>query len=165
MNTGTIYTSNDYGGSWLERTVAGSTTRAWSSIASSGSGQYLAACVNNGTIYTSNDYGGSWVERIVLLAGNKAWSSIASSSNGKYLMAGVDNEYIYTSNDYGFTWTKQLSSGVGYWGAIASSISSDYLVACDNSLVTKTIWTNRKSMDIGIILGSMIEELQYTISQ
>jgi hypothetical protein len=80
---------------------------AWSSIAMSSSGQYIAACINNtGTgasgIYLSSNYGatGSWRQINSTAA---AWSSIAMSSTGQYIAACINNTttggiYLYKQN-------------------------------------------------------------------
>ena len=58
---GSVYTSNDYGVTWLERTGAGS--GRWSGVAMSGDGSKIAANADNGYLYTSNDSGATWTVR------------------------------------------------------------------------------------------------------
>ena len=81
---GNIYTN--YGdGTWNPQ----ASVENWSSITSSASGQYLAACVGGGnSIYTSNDYGNTWLPSQIGTV-NQNWYSIASSASGQVLVASV----------------------------------------------------------------------------
>jgi hypothetical protein len=115
----------DAGYTWTEQAGAGSLD--WGSIASSSSGQRLAAVVSGGNIYTSSDYGVSWTEQAG--AGSLDWGSIASSSSGQYLAAAVIEGDIYTSNNYGVTWADQSSAGSQQWESITSSSNGQYLAA------------------------------------
>jgi len=92
------------GYTWIKTSAP---TEMWSSICTSSSGDFLAACFGqNGHIYTSSDNGNTWTQR----AQPKYWSSICCSSSGQYLAACVGNNatfgYIYTSSDYGSNWTQ-----------------------------------------------------------
>ena len=57
VDGGSVYTSNDYGATWVKQTGAG--TRRWSAIDMSDDGSKLVASFNDGGgyIYTSVDYG------------------------------------------------------------------------------------------------------------
>jgi hypothetical protein len=114
-------------------------TRTWSAIASSSSGQYLAAAVNLymvtsaeiGSIYTSSDYGATWTLQRNSPA-DMTWTSIASDSTGRYLAAAASQGgTIYTSSDFGVNWTMRssglpvISAQSGIPGANWSSIASD----------------------------------------
>ena len=81
--SGSIWTSDDSGFSWTERTPDNS-PKVWQSIASSSDGSKLAAVVNEGSIWTSVDYGVTWTKREVELDSgiSNKWYSIASSSDG-----------------------------------------------------------------------------------
>ena len=116
-NGGYIYTSSDFGVTWVSRTSAGS--RNWYSIDSSWDGTKLAAVADGGYIYTSTDSGATWTAR--MSAGSRSWRSIASSDDGTKLAAVADGGYIYTSTDSGATWTEQTSAGSRSWRSIASS--------------------------------------------
>ena len=87
---GYLYTSSDYGVTWITRTSSGA--RAWYvnyyyfvfivvftlfycfarlGITSDSTGSYLAAVENGGYLYTSSDYGATWITRTS--AGAHSW--------------------------------------------------------------------------------------------
>jgi photosystem II stability/assembly factor-like uncharacterized protein len=126
--SGSIYTSTNYGNTWVQRTNGAPADAYWRSIASSSSGQYLAAVSGEaGNVYTSSDYGATWVQRTNGLPLNVSWYSIASSANGQNLVASVYGGFIYTSTNYGASWTQRASNMV--WRPVTSSSSGQYLVA------------------------------------
>jgi len=125
VSGGYIYTSNDYGNTWLQKTS--DTARAWSGITSSASGQYLAAVVSGDYVYTSSDYGNTWSQKTSDLARN--WKSIASSASGQYLAAVVNGGYIYTSSDYGNTWTVRKNDTTRNWQSVSVSSLGDKMIA------------------------------------
>ena len=127
-NYGYLYTSNDGGTSWTQRTSAG--YRRWTAVSCSTDGRKLVACAyslgaSNEYIYTSTDYGSTWTARSVptiknVTYGPMPWTSIKSSDDGVYLaacsgdpagdgMSATSNVYI--SNNSGSTWTKVLGHG------------------------------------------------------
>jgi photosystem II stability/assembly factor-like uncharacterized protein len=71
-----IYTSQDYGSSWIEQTSSG--PYDWQAIASDESGRYLAAVGIRSFIYTSIDYGISWQQQ---RSTQRLWWDIAASSS------------------------------------------------------------------------------------
>lgn len=59
--TGSVYRSEDYGGSWYGvQPVSGSDQMDWACMHTSKSGQYVFAGATNYGIYSSSDYGVSW---------------------------------------------------------------------------------------------------------
>ena len=96
INAGNIYTSNNYGQSWI---ITSAPAYEWTSVAMSSSGQYLCAVSNNGGIYTSNNYGQTWVATSALTL--YAWRSVSMSSSGQYLYATDTSNVVYISNNYG----------------------------------------------------------------
>ena len=146
---GYIYTSTDYGATWVERTSPGS--KSWFEITSSSDGTKLAATMAPDTetapsyIWTSTDSGVNWTQRTS--SGSKFWRSITSSSDGTKLAAfglniiiniedgyrtwdyDISGGYIYTSSNSGVTWTEITSAGKRYWNDIASSSDGTKLVA------------------------------------
>ena len=60
LSTGGIYYSSNYGQTW---TTSDSGSYAWTSIATSASGQYQYAChsTSSGGVFMSVTYGQSWV--------------------------------------------------------------------------------------------------------
>ena len=99
-------------------------------IASSASGQYLAAGIFAGDIFTSSDYGAHWTDQT--LAGSRSWIGITSSASGQYVAAINEGGDIYTSSDYGVHWTDQTLAGSRGWIGIASSSNGQYLTAAVN---------------------------------
>jgi hypothetical protein len=108
--SGDIWTSSDGGQSWTDdSTLPGNSATSgqyWASIASSASGQYLAAVVTGGDIWTSSDGGQSWTDDSLLsinsATSSDPWASIASSASGQYLAAAGNNgrgESIWTADD------------------------------------------------------------------
>lgn len=57
---GYIYTSNDFGITWIEHNNAG--YRQWSGIAVNNNGEYMIACIYGGHLQYSNNYGVTWIE-------------------------------------------------------------------------------------------------------
>ena len=128
-----VYTSQDYGETWIRRERAGSGD--WTSVASSGDGSLLVAVQQGdittpnpaGGIYRSNDSGVSF-RSIEPGAGEGHWSSVASSEDGLLLVAVRYGGSIYTGDGSG-NWTEQSGAGQGLWTAVASSGDGAHLVA------------------------------------
>ena len=126
-NGGAIYTSQDSGATWTNKTnPTGASPRWWQRIASSADGEKLAAAVEGGYIYTSADSGATWTERTG--AGSHGWGAIASSADGTKLVAAprYDASSIYTSPDGGASWTEQvIDAGVENPNFTGVACSSD----------------------------------------
>ena len=128
---GYIWTSDDYGVTWVKRTS--STSQWWQSVTSSSDGTKLAATTWDGSIYTSTNSGVTWVERTN--SNQRRWLGIASSSDGTKLVAtdfgrNAAGGYIWTSNDSGISWTTNLnSSGAKNWRSVTSSADGKTLAA------------------------------------
>lgn len=135
---GSIWTSNDSGATWLERTSAGK--RNWYAITSSSDGTKLAAVVSNGGIWTSTDSGATWTQ--MTSAGTRTWLSIACSGDGNTLIAGVSSGYVYISTNSGITWTMISALGSGIWYAVTSSSDGTKLAA---AAFNGNIWTSSDS--------------------
>ena len=100
-----LYTSDDFGSSWVQRTA--STRSSWVSVASSSNGSLLIAAEASGYLHISKDYGSrwsAWTEGIVDNYPYQSWVAVASSSNGSLLVAAADGAYIQVSYDYGSSW-------------------------------------------------------------
>ena len=124
----------------------------WKDIASSSSGQFLAAVIQFGQIYTSQNYGGTWT---LTNAPSANWFSIASNSSGQYLAAVIQEGEIYTSQNYGGIWTKYDDAPIANWVSIVSDSSGDYLaaVAFNDKIYTSqnhgTTWTGQSNTPNG----------------
>lgn len=125
-NGGYVYTSTDYGATWIKHTSLG--IGAWFSASSDASGQNIAVGDYNGYIYTSTDGGTTWSSHSSASGAHK-WSGMASDATGMHLVAASGGSYIYTSSNGGLTWTADKSSGSHYWGSVASDASGMNLVA------------------------------------
>ena len=134
---GSIYTSQDSGVTWQNRTPEGH--HHWYSVASSADGVKLVAAYRNynnskgafeGAIYTSQDSGATWQESTS--AGLHYWYSVSSSADGTKLVA-VSRDYnstsrlyqgaIYTSQDAGATWQQHTGAGLRSW--VDAAVSDD----------------------------------------
>jgi photosystem II stability/assembly factor-like uncharacterized protein len=111
--SGGVYTSEDYGESWVYQSNSPTNVQI-SSIASSGSGQTLALCtldVSAG-VYISNNYGIDWNQINTLLPDNSDWVDIAISTSGQYLAVCSNNGkgvYNYSSDvDIGTTFGSMI---------------------------------------------------------
>lgn len=134
---------------WGSFTVQDS-SRDWSDVACSDSGQKVVAVVNTGFIYTSTDYGDTWTQR----ATSNAFNAVASDSTGTNLIAVETGSYVWTSSDSGANWTEQ-TGGIGgaAFDPVAIAMSSDgskaVLADFGGTLYTSTdfgvSWTARDS--------------------
>jgi len=111
-------------------------SNSWIFIASSSSGQYVAACITGGTreIYISNNYGSSWTTSTITfpsnISTNTNWAGLTMSSTGQHLAAILITGAIYTSNNYGVTWSNSNNSPTnGIWDSISMSSSGKYVTA------------------------------------
>lgn len=126
---GNIYTSEDYGLTWLKRENAGS--RYWKGVTSSRDGRILHAVSYPGDIYRSEDFGVNWKK---VTCCDRYWWTISSSADGEKLIAA---EYISpkgviaTSNDAGTTWNDRSNVGKRNWYQVSSSIDGSKLAALD----------------------------------
>ena len=124
-----IWTSSNYGASWVNE---GNSAPTWYAVTSSSSGQYMVAVTNAGGsgtspgIWNSSNYGVNWAQQTSAPTG-VYWTSVASNSSGQDLVAVQFSGDIWTSTNYGKTWNDQGNSGL--WRSVASSSSGQYLVA------------------------------------
>lgn len=136
---GNIWTSNDTGATWVERTS--STVQSWRSIASSADGQKLVATAYAETppatqanpsparpqvaIYTSTNAGATWT------ASTQKFDSayrVTSSADGVKLAMAERFGSVYTSENSGGTWTQRGLATQAY-NAIRSSSDGTTLIA------------------------------------
>ncbi len=116
-----------------------SPTQNWWFVASSASGQKLAAVANSftglqnpngsaspsGFVWTSADAGATWAMRKD--PGDAPWSSIASSADGTKLVAVGVGTSIWTSGDSGVTWAPRDS--VRSWDSVTMSADGSRMAA------------------------------------
>jgi len=132
--TAGIFTSEDGGFTWIERTGAGS--RSWGVVASDATGLLLAAYSGN-VIYTSADAGATWVTRTS--AGSRTWRNLAVSGNGLRIVANdfASGSSVYVSEDGGATWATRANASTAQ-AASSLSLSS-------NGLTIITVGNNNPS--------------------
>jgi len=139
---GAIFTSNDYGNTWvMETTTSAIAGLGWSFVTSSSDGSHLAATASNGGgLWTSTDYGFSWSLKLDS-SGIGNFSGLASSSDGMRIAALVSGGDLWTSADQGDTWTAVplpagLGGGASFQGngsSIATNNSGSQLIVLTNS--------------------------------
>jgi len=132
---GGLWFSHDNGVTWTQNATypAPPLGSVNPTIASSSTGQNLAAFFNPEYIYTSQNYGQSWTQNTPP-NGYNIWQYITSSSTGQYLAAVVFSGGIFTSSDFGNTWIQQLTGlpPSNSWAGICSSSTGQNLFACAN---------------------------------
>jgi|GEM_PF-1540276 len=122
-----LYTSSDYGVTWIARTNSGINNCLC--VAGSSDGSHLIAGEYVGSIVTSSDYGVTWTRQTNVTT-NGLWGSVACSSDGSHLVASsLSIGYIYISSDYGATWSPQIDLGINIWNCVACSSDGSHLIA------------------------------------
>jgi photosystem II stability/assembly factor-like uncharacterized protein len=102
--SGQVFTSSDYGITWIPVILDELGLFYGGSI--SYSGQYQTVVRNTGKIYLSSDYGITWTSKKII----NNWFDVAVSGDGKYQTAvSFDDNlqtggYIFTSNNFGKSW-------------------------------------------------------------
>ena len=154
VNGGQVYTSTNFGTTWVARDVA---NRNWTAVASSADGTKLVGCVNPGQIFTSTDSGVTWNPRGAV----RNWTAIASSLDGTRITAAAANVGVFVSTDSGVTWGASANlTGVVSWTAVASSGTGMNLAAAASSqqIFTSvnggTNWTARETARLWTCLAS-----------
>jgi len=123
---GYIYTSTDYGVTWIQQTGSGSRNWIINCLAMSDDGsKIIAAPDNTGMyLYISTDYGVTWTQKTG--AGSHYWTSLSMSGDGLKMFAvnwdGADHAYVSTNS--GSTWTSVDVNTTGN-NLIGCCVSSD----------------------------------------
>lgn len=128
-----VYLSSDSGQTW---TNSGLPAGWWGPVASSSTGQYLAAGnyglggQGGGPLYTSADYGATWR---LSSAGNKYWWNIKMSADGSFMIASYDHAGVpYVSYDFGSTWAALAGFTSGQWRDLGVSSDGKVVAVCNN---------------------------------
>lgn len=157
-----LYVSSNYGTSFNSVTPTGvSGTTAWSSVAISSDGKYMAGVISNtatisGNVYVSNNYGQSFTG-IGCTGVTSNMSSIAISSNGQIMAAtvngGILSGNIYISSNYGAAFINKpvitTANVTCNWQKIVMSNDGKYMVAIPNGSNTATFSRPYISKDFG----------------
>lgn len=140
--TGYIYTSSDFGATWIERTSAGK--RQWAGISMSADGAKLLAAtayIPGGLppdfTYTSTDSGETWAAATSL--GTKDWRQPAVSADGSTMVMPTYGGYIYTSSNSGTSWVERVSSGDALWQRPAVSSDGSIILVAGNYVAKRSI--------------------------
>jgi hypothetical protein len=151
--TGDLWTSDDAGQTWTNRTQGTSASgQPWRGITSDASGTSFAAVATSpvgiesgvfapgyGDIWTSGDSGATWTNATRGTAASpQQWTAVASDASGTNLIAAslVD---VWRSVDRGATWTNDTGGTVAsaQLYTVASDASGDHLFAASN----RDLWT------------------------
>lgn len=148
---GDIYTSHDFGVTWVLRENIG--TSLTNHISISLTGQYQTAA-NGVEIYTSTDYGVTWSQPYNF---GTTQVFVSMSLTGQYQSVISSGDGLYISSDYGVSWTKHQNINGDLYNSILSfptagvSMSHDgkrQIIVCEaiylstdygNSWITTTI--------------------------
>ncbi len=136
LRAGMIYTSSDYGSTWVP-VLSDGLLRRWVSVATSAEGRRAVAAAfyedgGSGPIYASSDYAATWAE---LPATSNMWSAVASSADGNYLVgsswlrSGPRPASFYFSRDAGATWAAASAPGSDWWSCVAASADGSKFIA------------------------------------
>ena len=172
-----LYVSSNFGTDFNAITPTNlSGVTAWSSVAMSSDGRYMAGVISNtanvsGNVYVSNDYGQSFTGKSCTgIASNM--SSIAISSNGQIMAAtvngGILSGNIYISSNYGGSFTnKPVITTVNVtcnWQKIAMSNDGKYMVAIANGSNTTGFSRAYISRDYGNSFAGITGTLNFDAS-
>lgn len=148
-------TASDY--TWTNASTTDTATHglAWHSLASSASGQHLAAGLYLDDVWTSSDYGATWTDTTTANPAMHGynWQALASDSTGQHLVIAAYKGDIWTSSDYGATWTDVSTGNAAItfktWFSLASDATGQYLVGAvwNGDIFTSSdygaTWTDR----------------------
>jgi hypothetical protein len=124
-----IYLSADGGATFTA--ASGLPSAPWGVVASSPTGQYLAAGAHQGNLYISRDYGATW--NTAATPGVKPWWDVKMSNDGSFMMATHDYGSVpFVSYDYGVTWSALTGFSSGSWRDIAVSGDGKVVAICRN---------------------------------
>ena len=137
--TGPIYTSTNFGLSWISNNAP---QLNWMSVCSSADGTRLAATVYSGAVWTNS--GTTWTQAAALSTGFYE-DSIASSANGNKLVAVGGS--IFVSTNSGQTWTS--SAYLAAHGVAMSANGATILTLADISTNGGSTWYYPHTSDIG----------------
>jgi hypothetical protein len=148
-NVNFVAPGRESNGSWSQ-TLTESTTfgnplqQNWSSIAISGDGQFVLACVSGGKVYSSSNYGYNLQPDNSLPV--KTWKSVTISPDGTKAAVCAQGDYVYIASLSGTNWVWEQIGPQTSWWSVTFSGDSLSIAACVNS---KTVSSNN-----GIFTGS-----------
>ena len=138
--SGDVWTSNDSGITWTDRTATSDAHGgAWTSVASDASGTNLVAVtkgggvvLGSGSIWRSRDAGLNWTNMSpgAGAAGPLDWEAVASDASGKNLVA-VGGSGVWTSSDGAASWTNHTPADPRFEAAFGDQMEGWWSVASD----------------------------------
>ncbi len=142
---GDIWTSNDSGVTWTDRTPSGPAHDVpWAAVASNATGDKLIAVGSR--VWLSTDSGATWTDRTPSgVNPSGSWRAVASDATGTHLI--LANGFpswtgdLWTSTDSGVTWTNETAGTCAAnqaWSGVASDATGSHLVAVASG---GDIWT------------------------
>jgi hypothetical protein len=167
FNNNYIYSSANYGVTWIKQTYSG---QNWSSIAMSSSGQYQSAAINTGYIYACTP-----LPLSNLAVNNSAYFVTGTGSTGNYVSIGYTNPSLDISANLGGIGPTGNSLYVrGNVYAQAYYSTSDYRIKQnivnlnDSYTVNKmrpVLYENvqQKKHDIGLIAHELQEQYPFLV--
>lgn len=131
LGGGTVYISEDSGGTWSKATV-GSGIPCWRSVSVSADAQKIAIVGTtqstiDPTAYLSNDGGATWSPT------EGGGYAVSMSSDGNMIAQAADSS-IRLSSDGGQTWTSNLITGVSSWRSLGMSGDGNSIVVGSTAL-------------------------------
>jgi photosystem II stability/assembly factor-like uncharacterized protein len=121
---GNVYTSNDYGVTWTQRSASGYLWR----IDTSSDGSIIVV-TQFGNVRKSTNYGSTWTSITPPTSMN--FMGVAVSDNGQYIVLGASGGYIQTSSNGGTTWTGHPGVATGETRNVAISGDGSTMLAAD----------------------------------
>jgi hypothetical protein len=125
---GLVWTSGDAGATWTARSAPAG---AYSSVASSASGQYLIAGLSATAtcVVTSADFGATWTPH--QMPDNSIGSNgVAISQDGMRLFSASADGGVYASVDSGSTWVARSPQALPtFWGSVVCSPNGLFVTA------------------------------------
>lgn len=120
-----IYTSKDFGYSWLPNGVPARNLSA--ALSSTDGSKLVAAAYETSEVFTSTNGGMNWTATIP--RPNISWTCLAADATGsKVFVGGCCSGPIYSSTNSGATWTSNNVTRAN-WQSIASSADGGKVVA------------------------------------
>jgi len=174
-----LYVSSNFGSAFNSITPSNPATSnptAWSSVAMSSDGRYMAGVISNtatisGFVYVSDNYGVTFTGK-TCTGVTSNMSSIAVSSNGQIMAATVNggnlSGNIYISSNYGSTFANRqvitTANVTCNWQRIAMSNDAKYMVAIANGSNTVGFSRAYISKDYGTSFVAITSGLNFDAS-
>lgn len=139
-NAPRVQYSNDFGGTWADRSTVGAAGDVWQGILRLASGTLLAATNNKGNIYRSTDNAQTWT--LVFSPGDVEASEVktrafAEWEDGTVWAITQDGGYLWRSDDEGRTWVREYRLGkLDSPVSLRPSGSDLLMIGCGQGLVT-----------------------------